>query len=75
MKRVVWGCPPPRKRGGRQAVNSMPLSGREFPQGEFISPEDIKNKRAPTGLRPVGNNPQKPVYVNTVWGYGYKWGT
>ena len=23
----------------------------------------------------IEHNPQKPVYVNTVWGYGYKWGT
>ena len=23
----------------------------------------------------IEDNPQKPVYVNTVWGYGYKWGT
>ena len=21
----------------------------------------------------IEDNPQKPVYVNTVWGYGYKW--
>ena len=73
--KVIPGVVPPRKRGGQQAVNSMPHSGREFPQGEFISPEDIKVKRAPTGLCPVGNDPQKPAYVNTVWGYGYKWGT
>ena len=24
---------------------------------------------------PLGNNPTKPAYVNTVWGYGYKWGS
>ena len=23
----------------------------------------------------IEDNPQKPAYVNTVWGYGYKWGT
>ena len=23
----------------------------------------------------IEDNAQKPVYVNTVWGYGYKWGT
>ena len=23
----------------------------------------------------IEDNPQKPVYVNTVWGYGYKWGS
>ena len=23
----------------------------------------------------IEDNPQKPVYVNTVWGSGYKWGT
>ena len=23
----------------------------------------------------IEDNPQKPVYMNTVWGYGYKWGT
>ena len=23
----------------------------------------------------IEDNPQKPVYVNTVWGYGYQWGT
>ena len=23
----------------------------------------------------IEDNPQKPTYVNTVWGYGYKWGT
>ena len=22
----------------------------------------------------IEDNPQKPTYVNTVWGYGYKWG-
>ncbi len=22
----------------------------------------------------IEDNPQKPVFVNTVWGYGYKWG-
>ena len=22
----------------------------------------------------IEDNPQKPMYVNTVWGYGYKWG-
>jgi len=23
----------------------------------------------------IEDDPQKPVYVNTVWGYGYKWGS
>ena len=23
----------------------------------------------------IEDNPQKPTYVNTVWGYGYKWGS
>ena len=23
----------------------------------------------------IEDNPTKPTYVNTVWGYGYKWGT
>ena len=23
----------------------------------------------------IEDNPQKPAYVNTVWGYGYKWGS
>ena len=32
-------------------------------------------KRAPAKQGFVGINPQKPPYVNTVWGYGYKWGT
>ena len=33
---------------------------------------DVNNRR----LRiKIEDNPQKPVYVNTVWGYGYKWGT
>jgi len=22
----------------------------------------------------IEDNPQKPAFVNTVWGYGYKWG-
>ena len=22
----------------------------------------------------IEDNPQKPVYITTVWGYGYKWG-
>ena len=23
----------------------------------------------------IEDNPTKPTYVNTVWGYGYKWGS
>ena len=23
----------------------------------------------------IEDNAQKPVFVNTVWGYGYKWGS
>ena len=23
----------------------------------------------------IEDNAQKPTYINTVWGYGYKWGS
>ena len=55
----------PAQRGRPKAVNSGP-GGAEFPPR-------MKNKRAPAGPDPRESNAQKPVYVNTVWGYGYKW--
>ena len=61
----------PAGRGGRQAVNSQ-RSG-EFPQAQFTCAEDENGKGFPRGAAPWECNAQKPAYVNTVWGYGYKW--
>ena len=39
----------------------------------------ITDQRKIRGIRrlriKIEDNPTKPTYVNTVWGYGYKWGS
>ena len=33
-----------------------------------------ENMGPPADESPLGNNAQNPTYIDTVWGYGYKWG-
>ena len=47
--------------------------GRGFPQAEFTSAEDEKREGPPRAKGPREPNARKPAYINTVWGYGYKW--
>ena len=52
-----------------------PPSG-SLPQGEFISPEEVKSMGFPakSGILWGADDPQNPNYITTVWGFGYKWG-
>ena len=64
---------PPHSGGGRQAVIPSP-SVRGISAGGIHFRRGQESSGAPAGLAPWGANPQKPTYVNTVWGYGYKCG-
>ena len=55
-------------------VSGVP-AGRGIRQDVNLS--DSENCRRVNPFRPrifKKSTPQKPKYVNTVWGYGYKWG-
>jgi DNA-binding response OmpR family regulator len=43
--------------------------GREYDGDLKIVDVNIRRLRIK-----IEDNPQKPSFVNTVWGYGYKWG-
>ena len=67
----VHGVRGPAERGGREAVQAF--SEKTLARRDRISP-----RRGDRGPRPaaggMGSNVQDPVYITTVWGYGYKWG-
>ena len=43
-------------------------------KAELISAAQVQSERAPAPLAEWESNVQNPVYITTVWGYGYKWG-
>ena len=71
---VLWGCPHPAEQGARERVQAFWPRAKTLAEGGLIPPEQYK-KPGPPEAAPLGNNPTKPAYVNTVWGYGYKWGS
>ena len=43
-------------------------------KAEFTSAAQVQSKGLPQSEALWENNVQNPVYMTTVWGYGYKWG-
>ena len=58
----------------RRAVQGF-VKGKTLAQAEFTFAEHFKAPRVPreTCFRGT-DDPTNPVYITTVWGYGYKWG-
>ena len=64
----VAGAP---QRGARRQVRAGVLRSKTLAEAELISAEHA-DKRGPRSAGGAGR--QNPVYITTVWGYGYKWG-
>ena len=74
----------------RLCANLSPVSNIRLVTGPSLSREEILDavwgkdyfgelKIVDVNIRrlriKIEDNPTKPTYVNTVWGYGYKWGS
>ena len=64
---VVSGAP---QRGAGEARTGV-LRSKTLAEAEFTSAEHV-DKKGPRSAGGAGR--QNPVYITTVWGYGYKWG-
>ena len=64
----------PHRGAALRAVQGF-VKGKTLAQAEFTSAEHFKAPRVPreTCFRGT-DDPTNPVYITTVWGYGYKWG-
>ncbi len=71
MIRALSGAP----QSGAAGRPSIRSEAENFRRRNLFPPRIIKKKRAPTGPALWETNAQKPTFVNTVWGYGYKWGS
>ena len=61
----------PAERGARQRVNASQCEA--LAEGQFICPEHRKIEGAPKSEVFLARDATNPVYITTVWGYGYKW--
>ena len=69
----VHGVRGPAERGGRQPVQAFRRHAGTLARRDRISPRRGDRGPHPAGGG-MGRNVQNPVYITTVWGYGYKWG-
>ena len=66
---MMQRCPRRRKCGVQAFAERQSLKPTGFTPGGLG-----KIMGPPADESPLGNNAQNPTYINTVWGYGYKWG-
>ena len=64
----------PHSGARRQARASVLLTAKPWRKAEFISVAQVQSKGFPQSEALWESNVQNPVYITTVWGYGYKWG-
>ena len=65
----------PRSAGARLwGVQAFYHKIKPWRKAEFISAAQVQTERDPAPLAEWESNVQNPVYITTVWGYGYKWG-